>query len=434
MFPGTIILNPNINYTANAKPNFNVTSITTNNTDIFFGTPYYDLSWVGHRINANITGFSEGNNFSALITSAGTSSVTMNVLGQLQQVKLGGTNQPFGSTWTYATCRGLPCTQINVGSSTNIFLSWIPAVTQTSGFTASGYILANNGVFNNPGITLINPVKANVTGLLLWNTNGNLVSFQLLSTPFTLTANVPTTIPISLQDNTGPTGTQTYYEQAIIQTSTAVTVVTSNFVTLTYGTFTNGNLNFNVTNTNTSPIYFIKTTDNTTDTRLNVIYTNSMIMKCNLAYTFAFTNQTYGPPLSFTAFSPTQDNSSFLFHKVQNEIVTVKCTDTKSNQSANYVITQTSFPFQQQIANFRNGTYGTQGQFGAFDLVTLDVVILSMIGFNRKNEAVGAFFSITIMSIAAFFQIITIPSFILGAVIVVGMLAYFSTRKQAEVF
>lgn len=389
---------------------------------------------MGHQIKANVTAFTEANNFTAKITSVGTSGVTLTVLGKLQQVILNHVNQAYGTTWSYSTCRGSPCTIITVGTSTNISLSWIGGSITTTGFTASGYVLANNGIFNNPTITLTNPASANVTGLLLWNTNGQLVSFQLLPTPLSLTANKPTSIPISLQDNSNPTGTQTYYEQAIIQTSSAISTPTSNIVTLNYGSFTNGNLNFNQTNTNVIPMYFIQNNVNTTDTLLSLIYPNTFSVKCNLAYTFAFTNKTYGPPLASIPFSSTQSNSSFKFHNVQNEIINIRCSDTITNNTANYVITQTSFPFQQQIANFRNGTFGTQGQFGIFDFTSLAVIILSMIGFNRKNEAVGAFFCIGIVGAAAFFQIVTLPTFIIGAVIVVGMLAYTSTRKQSDPF
>ena len=435
VFPGTQIQNPNMNYTADVSPSFSVSQIITNATDIFLGNPYYDISWVGHKINANITGFSEGDNFTAKITSSGTAGVTMLVLGNVQVVKLDGTNQPFGSTWTYSTCKSVPCTSIFVGSSKTIFLSWGSAIVSTTNFNLSGYVLANNGVFNNPGISLVSPVQANVTSLMLFDTLGNLVSFQNLSTPITLTANVPATIPISLQDNNNPTGTKSYYEQAILSTPSTTSVVSSNQVTLVYGSFTNGNLNFNQTNTNTVPIYFIRKDLNSTDTRLSVIYPNTFNMKCNFGYTFAFTNQTYGPPLSFVPYTTTQSNSSFLFHKATNEIINIICTDTLSNQTGRYVITQQfPFPFQTQIAQFRAGQFGTQGNFGIFDLVTLLVVIVSMIGFNRVNEAVGAFFCISIVGAAALFQIVTLPTFIIGAVIVGGMLAYTSTRKQSGGF
>ena len=282
---------------------------------------------------------------------------------------------------------------------------------------------------------MTSPVSGSVSSLLLWNTNGALVNFQNFNPPLTVLANNATKIPANLQDNSNPTGPQTYYEQAVVQTVSGVTLITSNQVPLNFGIFQSNNLNFNQTNTNTENIYFIRHDQNSTDTRLSVIYLNSMNMQCNFGYVFAMTNKTYGPPLANVVYqSLPQVNSSFQFHNIQNEVINVHCEDVISKQNATYVLTQTHFPFQQQIANFRNGTYGTQGQFGIFDFTSLAVIIVSMIGFNRKNEAVGAFFCITIIGVAAFFQIITWYTFLVGAIIVGGLLAYMTTKKQSEVF
>lgn len=358
----------------------------------------------------------------------------MNVLGKLQAVKLDGTNQAFGSSWNYGTCNGQTCTSIIIGTHTNIFLSWGGGAITTSNFNLTGYVLANNGVFNNPSIKLTSPATANVTALLLWNTDGHLVSFQDLTVlpfnPLHLTAGSLELIPVSLQDNEGKTGLQSYYEQAIIQTTTGFNIATSNTVTLNYGTIVSGNLNFNFTNGNVAPFQFFRKDLNTTDTRLSVVYPNVFSVKCNLAYTFAITNSTYGPPLPNIPFDTNNKNSSFLFHNLNNEIVNVVCNDVITNATGKYVLTQSPFPFQQQVQNLRNGVYGTHGQIGILDFVTLGIIIISMIGFNRVNEAVGAIFSLIIIGACAAFQLIELPTFIAGAVIVIVMLAILSTRKS----
>lgn len=354
----------------------------------------------------------------------------MNVLGKLQAVKLDGTNQAFGSSWNYGTCNGQTCTSIIIGTHTNIFLSWGGGAITTSNFNLTGYVLANAGFFNNPSIKLTSPANANVTALLLWNTNGNLVSFQDMSgSPLHLVAGITTLIPVSLQDNSGAQGTQEYFEQAIIETTTGFNIATSNHVTLDYGTNISGNLNFNFTNNNVAPFQFFRKDLNTTDTRLSVVYPNVFSVKCNLAYTFAITNSTYGPPLPNIPFDTNNKNSSFLFHNLQNEIVNVVCNDVITNATGKYVLTQSPFPFQQQVQNLRNGVYGTHGQIGILDFVTLGIIIISMIGFNRVNEAVGAIFSLIIIGACAAFQLIELPTFIAGAVIVIVMLAILSTRK-----
>jgi hypothetical protein len=339
-----------------------------------------------------------------------------------------------GVTFTVPTVPAQATHIVNVTDSANNFATATLIVPGASSFTLTGYILANNGIFNPPKITLAAPPTANLTSLMLFNGNGQLLSFQNFSPGIALTANTQATIPATLQDNSNPSGTVSYYEQAVIQSGSTTSTLTSNTITLTYGSITNGNLNFNQTNTNTVPIYFIRKDLNKTDTRLSVIYPNTMNMKCNLGYQFAFINQTYGPPISNIPYQGSNVNSSFKFHNVQNEIINVICIDTITNSTGRYVITENVFPFQTQVAQFRAGQFGTQGNFGIFDFVSLGVIVLSMIGFNRKNESVGMFFSIGIIGAAAFFGIVTLPTFIIGAIIVVGTLAYTSTRKQSEVF
>jgi len=314
----------------------------------------------------------------------------------------------------------------------------------SSGFTIKGFVLSSSAVFNNQNITITSPSTANVTALLLWNTNGQLVASCTVGAPncgglpTILNANVKTTIPITLADTTPRlSGAQSYYEQAIIQSSGGgLQTITSNTVTLNLGTFTAGTLNFtNQTNTNVIPIYFIRSGQglpNSTDTRLSVIYPNSMnnTLKCNLAYVFAFTNKTYGPPLSSATFDPQNRNSSFRFHNIQHEIVNVLCTDTVTNTTGKYVLTQNRLPLQDQVDQFRNGTFGTHGQLGILDFLSVVGVILSMIGFNRINETVGVFFAVAIQGALAFFGIIQLPTFIFSALIVTAMMIVLSTRKS----
>jgi len=323
-------------------------------------------------------------------------------------------------------------TEILPGTHHTIFISWDGGSISVSSFKIKGYVLSSSAVFNNQNITLSTPVNANLTTLLLWNTNGNLVATKNLNVP--LTAGILTPIVASLVDTTQVIGTQTYFEQAVITTPSSVSVITSNTFTLNLGQLTSGSLNFNQTNTNVIPIYFIRKDLNTTDTRLSVIYPNFMSMKCNLSYLFAFTNKTYGPPLPNVPFDPNNSNSSFKFHDIQHEIINVNCTDTITNQNAKYVLTQNRLPIQDQVDKFRSGAFGTHGQFGILDFATLIGIIISMIGFNRVNETVGAFFCGTIIGVLAFFGFITIPTFIFAALIITIMLIVLSTRKTGGGF
>ena len=303
----------------------------------------------------------------------------------IQSVKLDGVNEPYGSSWSYTG--GNTMTQINPGTHHIIFISWVAGSITSSSFTIKGVILGQAGVFSNSNITLSSPVNSNLTALLLFNQNG-LQDSLVFNPPFPLVAGTQLTIPVTLRDISNAVGTITYTEEAIVSTSTQVSVVTSTPFTLIFNAFKPGLLNFNQTNTNVLPIYFITTQINASDKRLSVIYPNTMLLQCNLAYEYAFTNKTYGPPLANVPYTPDPNhvNSSFIFHKVNNEIITISCLDTISQSTGKYILTQTGFPLQTQVSGFRTGQFGTHGQFGVFDLVSLVGIIIAMIGFNRKNE------------------------------------------------
>jgi len=84
----------------------------------------------------------------------------------------------------------------------------------------------------------------------------------------------------------------------------------------------------------------------------------------------------------------------------------------------------------QQIANFRSGVYGTTGMFGILDMITLMAVVIGMIGLNRVNESVGAFFLVAIVGVLAWFEIIDWVTFIGSAVALGVLLAVGSTKKD----
>lgn len=132
---------------------------------------------------------------------------------------------------------------------------------------------------------------------------------------------------------------------------------------------------------------------NSTDIRLNVTASNTYQLACNFHYKFAALNKTY-TNIANSSINANEDRVSFRFHNVDNEIIDVLCWDQYTNTTARYLITQTFFPFLEQIDNFRNGTYGTVGMFGALDFISMIAVICSMIGFNRVNETVGIIFGL----------------------------------------
>jgi len=161
---------------------------------------------------------------------------------------------------------------------------------------------------------------------------------------------------------------------------------TASFSTGTFSTLFNG--------TDIREIFYSRTDINSTSLWLNVTATNTIQLNCNFYYKYSMVNRTF-TNIANTSISATRDMATFRFLNVDNEVVDVLCWNQYDNTTnARYLITQTNFPFLEQIANFRNGTYGTMGMFGALDFISMIAVIASMIGFNRVNESVGIIFGL----------------------------------------
>lgn len=146
-------------------------------------------------------------------------------------------------------------------------------------------------------------------------------------------------------------------------------------------------------------------TDTATTTILGVTYPKTFNATCNFYFKFALTNNTF-TNLADVPVNSLEDKATFTFQGLNNDIIDVNCFDTPSNVTGRFLITQSHFAFQDQIDNFKNGTFGTHGQFGAFDLITIFAVLFSMIGFNRINAPVGAVLSIVVLGAFAYFGLI----------------------------
>lgn len=202
--------------------------------------------------------------------------------------------------------------------------------------------------------------------------------------------------------------------------------ITANFIP---ANFTIGSLDPDVTNPDVTPIRYERTDINATHTTLTVIYDADYDMTCDFRFQNEQSSASYYP-LTPEVYDSSHNSTDFTLINPEDDITRVTCRDITTNSSANYVIMQSDFPLLEQIANFRNGTYGTQGQFGAFDLITIAVLFVSMIGFNRVNEAVGAIINMSIIGALAYFEIITLPTVIFGAIAVVIMIMVAHTRKD----
>lgn len=356
------------------------------------------------------------------------SNIIFYVYGLVHQVKLDGTDQTYGSTWQYIL--GNTVTRIVVGSHTNTFISFNSGSITGQNLNSTGYVLGNTGFFPRPFLTIVSPANVNVTEIGLFDSS-SLLQDHVFTVPFSVVANTPTQIPWNFTDYIPRTGVNTFTEEAVIQSGPNFAIVTSNTMSLNYGTgtFQIGHLNLNQTNTNIVPMWFTRN-DSGHNTSLFIHYPAISNVTCNLYYALNQNNRSYYN-MPFTIESPTVHKTKFNFINQTNDIITANCVNLQNtNQTARDVLTWTSFPLIQQINEFRSGQFGTHGQFGALDIITLMIVIFSMIGFNRINEAVGAFFSIAIIGATAYFGILSLDGTIIGAIAVVIMIAVISTRKS----
>jgi hypothetical protein len=163
---------------------------------------------------------------------------------------------------------------------------------------------------------------------------------------------------------------------------------------------------------------------------LSVTYPSTYDLACDFGYKFAMQNQTYDN-ISGTSIGNNRKLATFTFNGTGTEVISAKCYDQNSTDYGQLTLTSSDFVLLSQIQNFRNGTYGTTGQFGALDLVTVIVVFISMIGFNRVNPAVGILFAVATMFGLAYFEIISPITSGVGIVIaVLFMLAVIGTRRE----
>lgn len=169
---------------------------------------------------------------------------------------------------------------------------------------------------------------------------------------------------------------------------------------------------------------------NGTSTFLLVNYPDTFNATCTFELKFARSNQTFSN-LSTTPIGTDRVYANFTFLDMDREVIDVTCIDENSDSTGRYLMTQSNFPLLEQIDQFRDGTFGTEGQFGVFDFTTLAIIILSMIGFNRVNSAVGAIFSMVIIGVTAYFGIISIGGAIIGGFTILAMgLAIFMHNRN----
>ncbi len=215
-------------------------------------------------------------------------------------------------------------------------------------------------------------------------------------------------------------------DTGLMNTSGNVLNITTNFDPV--ASFTAGTFNLTAVGTDIRNFKFERIDLNTTALLLNVTYPNSFNSSCNFYFKFAMVNQSHFN-LVDVPISPSEDEASFRFEGVDNEIIEVTCQDHNSNVTGDYLITQTSFMILQQIQDFQSGVFGTMGKFGAIDLITVFAVTISMIGFNRINESVGVILSVLMIGGFSIFGLIQWETTFTASLALAVLWAYTNTRK-----
>jgi hypothetical protein len=140
-------------------------------------------------------------------------------------------------------------------------------------------------------------------------------------------------------------------------------------------------------------------------------------------------NVTYGN-LTETLVLNNEVETNFTINDPEFEIIDVTCWDINDETiTVQYLLDQSSIPFFNQITGFANGDYGTLGYFGFFDFATLIIVVVSVIGFNRYNPALGVLLMVAFLGVMTFYEVIQWQSSLIGVSALILMLAIMQVRK-----
>ena len=287
--------------------------------------------------------------------------------------------------------------------------------------------------------------------ILNWSVPGNLNGFiSGYNINYTTPEGDPIIIYLADTGSTSTTGTYGGFDPTTAH-SFRVSAVTGHGTNATFGNISNatltneiavGDLDFAVTVNPDSPLitYSLFSVNPTTDD-VQVRYDASLLVDCNIAQRIAGTDANY------TSLSETVEGSyvyhNFTVTNAGNDILDFDCYDQTDNTiNSQYSLTQlesasalggaANIPLFSQINNFSDGLYGTEGEIGGIDLMTMFIVIVSMLGFNRTNPALGVGIMATLLGAAWYFGLIPWTSGALGGIAVVVVLAIGMGLKKRD--
>ena len=167
------------------------------------------------------------------------------------------------------------------------------------------------------------------------------------------------------------------------------------------------------------------------NTNLTLEYDAALDITCETTNPFSATTNTY-PNLAETSLGNGKVTHTIAFNDSQNNIVDVMCYDVNDPTiKGQQRIQQNVIPLKDQMDDFNSNTFGTGSSFAAIDLMTLIVVIVGMIGFNRKNPAVGLALMAGLIGILSYFQVITLETSVISGFTLVVFLAIAMGLKRS---
>ncbi len=263
---------------------------------------------------------------------------------------------------------------------------------------------------------------------------------------YTTPAGDPQTIYTSTEPTTSTTVSGL---NPTVEYSFRVAANTYHGINATYGNIENatasseievGDLSFDPgINPDVEPIWFENYIVDSTTNDVQVRFDSALTVDCTVTERIANNVNTY-TGLSETA------GSGYVYHNFTvtnagNDILDWDCYDqTDSTIDGKYSLAQSeassgvggigNIPLFSQMNNFTAGLYGTEGDFAGIDLITLFIVIVSMLGFNKKNPALGVGIMATMLGAAWYFELIPWTSGVLGGIAVVLVLAIGQGTKR----
>ena len=250
------------------------------------------------------------------------------------------------------------------------------------------------------------------------------------------TANDGSTVTIDSSSFVDSIGSYSIYYDSSNVYGNAVQKI-RNVTVYSTGNFTTGNLSISEVNPlRISPISFDRkdieheNQDINNSVLITIEYPASFDLDCNVKNKFAHTNQNYTDITGQTISTYTKQ-ATFSFTNFSNEVITMYCYDSITGEGSTYVIANNDFPMLELFDNFRGGTFGTSGKIGELDFITLMIIIVSMIGFNRKNPVVGVIINAMVIGAAVFLQIIQFETVMISAIATVVMFVIFAGRNKS---